>query len=84
MTFAWFRPLSRECWKLAPDWRDFHRFMSTQALGLGTIALTVAISLNAPREWLIAGLIATAALTLAGSLIDQPEVSSDEHDDDTA
>lgn len=77
MTFGWFRPLVRECWALVPDWRNVHRFMSTQALGLGTTVLSVGIYLEWSRFALIATLFATALLTLAGSLIDQPEIDHD-------
>ena len=78
MIFGWFRPLSRACWQLAPDWRGVHRFMSTQALGLGTIALTVGIYLEWPRWALVLGLGLTAIFTMVGTLIDQPEVKADE------
>lgn len=76
--FGWIRPLRREAWRLAPDWRDWHRFMSTQALGLGTAALSVAIYLEWPAPVLLTILGLTAATVLAGSLIDQPEVTTDE------
>lgn len=76
--FGWIRPLRREAWQLAPDWRDWHRFMSTQALGLGTTVLSVGIYLEWSAPALLSILGPTVAMTLAGSLIDQPEVTTDE------
>lgn len=72
--FGWLRPLRREAWRLAPDWRDWHRFMSTQALGLGTTVLSVGIYLEWPARSLLIILAVTVAMTLAGSLLEQPEI----------
>lgn len=75
--FGWLRPLRREFWQIVPDWRDWHRFMSTQALALGSTALSVAIALEAERWMLLAILGCTTAMTLIGTLIEQPEVRHD-------
>ncbi len=75
--FGWCRPLRREFWQIVPDWRDWHRFMSTQANVLGTMALSVAIALNADRWVLLTILIVTAVAIMVGTLIEQPEVRRD-------
>lgn len=71
---GWIRPLRREFWRLVPNWRRAHRFMSTQALGLGSACLTVFIAIDASRSVLLATLAITAAMVLYGTLVDQPEV----------
>lgn len=75
--FGWLRPLRREFWRIVPDWRDWHRFMSNQALTLGSTALSVAIAVDADRGVLFAVLGLTTAMTLIGTLIEQPEVHRD-------
>lgn len=77
MMLGWLRPLRREAWRLAPDWRQAHKFMSTQALGLGTACLTVFIAIGASKTLLLATLIITAVLVLVGNLTDQPELEDE-------
>lgn len=75
--FGWLRPLRKEAWQIVPDWRDWHRFMSNQAMALGSMALTVAIALDAERWVLLTILGLTAVATMIGTLIEQPEVHRD-------
>lgn len=75
---GWLRPFARDCWALAPDWRRVHLFMSNQALSLGTITLTVLIAIDASKSLLLTVLFLTAAMTLVGTLIEQPELEDGE------
>lgn len=75
--FGWMRPLRREFWQIVPDWRDWHRLMSNQAITLGSMALTVAIALDADRWVMLTILGVTTAATMIGTLIEQPEVHRD-------
>lgn len=59
------------------DWRNWHRFMTTQALGLGTAALSVGIALEWSARSLEMILVVTAIAVVVGSLIKQPEVGDD-------
>lgn len=71
---GWVRPLDKDAWHLVPYWRRIHTFMSTQALTLGSTILTVQIAVGAGRGVLIITLVLTVAATLAGALIEQPEI----------
>jgi hypothetical protein len=91
MIAGWLRPLRREFWRVVrdarvwlrglrrtlTDWRNWHRFMSTQALGVGTAALSVGIAVEWSPRLLVSILAVTAAMTLAGTFIEQPEMSND-------
>ncbi len=74
MTFGWIRPFARDCWALAPDWRQIHKFMSTQALTLGSTVLGVLIAIEVSRALLLGVLAITFAATIAGALFKQPEL----------
>lgn len=74
---GWLRPLKRDAWGLVPHWRRVHTFMSTQALTLGSTVLTVQIAIGASRSVLLVTLALTAAATLFGALVEQPEVHDD-------
>lgn len=74
MISGWLRPFARDFWRLSPDWRQAHKFMSTQAVAAGALAFTFADALGAP-DWIIRVIMyATVAMVLAGVVIKQPEL----------
>lgn len=88
---GWLRPLRREAWRCVTDahswaagivraftdWRNWHRFMSTQALGLGTAALSVFITLGYSSTVLLVTLGLTVLMVLIGTLVRQEEVNDE-------
>lgn len=75
---GWFRP--RSAWHLVPYWRRMHKFMSTQALTLGSTILAVQIAVGASNTALLITLGLTVVATLIGALVEQPEVKDEQAD----
>lgn len=79
--FGWLRPARREFWRLVPWWSRMHKMMSTQALGLGTVIITVLLEFDYPKSVVMGAVLITAGMVLYGSLVEQPEVLDNEQAD---
>ena len=77
MINGWLRPLRKEAWSLAPDWRQAHKFMSTQAVAAGALAFALAEVLGAGPLVFKAIMYATAAMVLIAVFVKQPELEDE-------
>ena len=74
MINGWLRPMRREAWALASDWRKVLKFMSVQAAILLTVVPAIFTAYGFPF-WVSMGSAALfLALVVLGAVIKQPEL----------
>lgn len=71
---GWLRPLRREAWRLASDWRKVLRFMSVQAAILLTVIPAIFTAYGFPFVVSMGSAVFFLALVVLGAVIKQDEL----------
>lgn len=74
MINGWLRPLARDFWRLAPDWRRVLKFMSVQAAILLTVVPAIFTAYGFPFWVSMGSAVFFLALVVLGAVIKQPEL----------